>query len=98
MRTSSLVRHLLAFSGCFTKPDKAFEPTITPFNRQAAEVEPADSYEPEALVWVYVAGGWRFGRVIDSTAGSVMVCYYTPGSGDTAVEAVTASHVIRRKL
>lgn len=97
MKASSLVRHLMALTGCLARPSKAVRPTITPLSRPACEVEPAACYEPEALVWVHVGGGWCYGRVVGRLDGSVLVRYFTPGSDDVAVEAVRPSHVLRRK-
>lgn len=96
MKTSRIIRRLMALSGCFTGPGTAFQPTINPFRRPTAEVEPAEGYEPDALVWAYVGGVWCHGGVVGCLDGSVLVRYFTPGSGDVAVEAVRPTHLLRR--
>ena len=97
MKTSRLARRLMMLSGCFAKSGEAACPATDPFNRPDTDIEPAESYEPEALVWVHVGGGWCRGRVVGCLDGSVLVRYFAPGSDDVAVEAVTPSHLLRRK-
>jgi len=97
VKTSSLLRHLLALSGHLAKLPEQSPPAIAPFSRPIDEIEPAESYEPETTVWVSVGGDRRRGRVVESAEGVVLVCYYAPGSGDVAIEAVTPSHLLRRK-
>jgi hypothetical protein len=97
INTPGFVRRLMAFAGGLTKRSKTIRPDVTPWDRPAGDVEPADSYEPDAPVWAHVGGGWCYGRVIGGLEGSVLVCYFTPGLNDVAVEAVRPSHLLRRK-
>jgi hypothetical protein len=96
VRSSSLPRHLLAIAGHFAKPANDPRPTITPFDRPLADVTPAECYERDETIWVYVAGDWRHGRVIDHDKTTVLVCYYVPGSGDVAVETVAPRCLMHR--
>jgi hypothetical protein len=72
------------------------EPTITPQERSAASIEPVGSCAARTPVWVHVGRSWHLGEVLATMTGSAMVRYRVPGSGNTGIETVTASCLLRR--
>ncbi|MEU4419021.1 hypothetical protein AB0F81_00195 [Actinoplanes sp. NPDC024001] len=74
---------------------KASTPTVTPPQRDPADVAPAESYRPADPVWVY-RDGWRAG-VIEAASPRAVTVTYRPGSHPgTGVDTFTAPYVTSR--
>ncbi|GIF11315.1 hypothetical protein FHX34_1011217 [Actinoplanes teichomyceticus] len=71
-------------------------PTVTPPQRDPADVAPAESYRPADPVWVY-RDGWRAG-VIEAASPRAVTVTYRPGSHHrgTGVDTFTAPYVTSR--
>ncbi|MBG0560867.1 hypothetical protein [Actinoplanes aureus] len=70
-------------------------PTVTPPQRDPADVAPAESYRPADPVWVY-RDGWRAG-IIEAASPRAVTVTYRPGSHPgTGVDTFTAPYVTSR--
>ncbi|MFC7530303.1 hypothetical protein [Actinoplanes sp. GCM10030250] len=73
----------------------ASTPTVTPPQRDPADVAPAESYRPADPVWVY-RNGWRAG-IIEASSPRAVTVTYRPGSNrGTGVDTFTAPYVTSR--
>ncbi|GIF08354.1 hypothetical protein [Actinoplanes siamensis] len=70
-------------------------PTVTPPQRDPADVAPSESYRPADPVWVY-RDGWRAG-VIEAASPRAVTVTYKPGTHrGTGVDTFTAPYVTSR--
>ena len=73
----------------------ASTPTVTPPQRDPADVAPAESYRPADPVWVY-RDGWRAG-IIEAASPRAVTVTYRPGvHRGTGVDTFTAPYVTSR--
>jgi hypothetical protein len=70
-------------------------PTITPPQRDPADVAPAESYHPADPVWVY-RDGWRAGIIEAASPRAVTVTYHPGAHRGTGVDTFTAPYVTAR--
>ena len=73
----------------------ASTPTITPPQRDPADVAPSESYRPSDPVWVY-KDGWRAGIIEASSPRAVTVTYRPGVHRGTGVDTFTAPYVTSR--
>ena len=71
-------------------------PTLNPSERPQNDIAPADSYPIGAPVWVHRGGGWRAGRVLESSPLATMVRYRPTDGPGTAVDTVNAANLLDR--
>ncbi len=70
-------------------------PTISPPQRDPAQVKPAGSYHKQDPVWVY-RDGWRAG-IIEAASAIAVTVTYRPGTHiGTGVDTFTAPYVTVR--
>jgi hypothetical protein len=71
-------------------------PTVDPADLEPADIAPADSYQPGDRVWVYRSGCWRAGVIVAASARAATVTYRPANLRGTAVDTLTAEHLIAR--
>jgi len=74
-------------------PPQYARPVQPPHARPPGTVDGIDQYGPGTRVWAYIASAWLPASVADITGSSVLITYTAPGSADTMVETLHATHV-----
>ncbi|HEV2929310.1 MAG TPA: hypothetical protein VGW74_11515 [Propionibacteriaceae bacterium] len=77
--------------------DELPPPAVAPHERDLAEVLPADSYKPDAEVWVHLRDmGWLPGAITVTGLWGVQVRFELPAGRGTAWDIVMPDRVALR--
>lgn len=71
-------------------------PTCDPYERNPADVAPANTYRRDDPVWVHRQGAWRPGVVESASGHAVMATYRCAGGTGTVVDTMAAECVLAR--